>query len=98
MIFVAFITMTKKALSLTEFTTLPRERQLKLLQEHGVYVGKRRVDELTAVLFQLHAFYVELFYKVYRKVVDHIDISDDPDILQPYLNQVNVRDLKNPGE
>lgn len=91
--------MTKKALSLSEFIKLPEELQFKLLHKHGVYVGKRKLGEQTVVLFQLHGFYVEVFYKEYRKVLDRISASDNPDILQPYLDQINVRDLnKNNGE
>jgi hypothetical protein len=85
--------MTKKALSLTEFTDLPQEIQFQVLHKHGVYVGKRKVDNKTVVLFQLHGFYVEVFYKQYRKIIDHVITSDNTDIIQPYLDQINIRDL-----
>jgi hypothetical protein len=85
--------MTKKALSLTEFIDLPQELQFDVLHKHGVYVGKRKLDKQTVVLFQLHGFYVEVFYKQYRKVIDHIITSDTTEILQPYLDQINIRDL-----
>lgn len=85
--------MTKKALSLTEFLNLPQEVQFRDLQAHGVYVGKRKVDGKTVVLFQLHAFYVEVYYRQYRKIVDHIRTSADTDILQPYLKQINMGGL-----
>lgn len=85
--------MTKKALSLTEFIDLPQEIQFQVLHKHGVYVGKRKVDNKTVVLFQLHGFYVEVFYKQYRKIIDHVVTSDNTDIIQPYLDQINVRDL-----
>jgi hypothetical protein len=87
--------MTKKALSLKEFMDLPQELQFEVLHKHGVYVGKRRVDKQTIVLFQLHGFYVEVYYKHYRKIIDHIITSDNTDILQPYLDQINIRDLNN---
>ena len=85
--------MTKKALSLTEFMDLPQELQFEVLHRNGVYVGKRKVSQQTVVLFQLHGFYVELYYKQYRKEVDHLITSDHTDILQPYLDQIEVRDL-----
>jgi len=84
--------MTKKALSLTEFMDLPQELQFQVLHKHGVYVGKRKVDNQSVVLFQLHGFYVEVFYKHYRKTIDHIITSDSTDILQPYLDQIHIRD------
>lgn len=87
--------MTKKALSLTEFVDLPQELQFEILHNHGVYVGKRKSEKQTIVLFQLHGFYVEVYYKQYRRIIDHIVTSSSTDILQPYLNQINVRDLNN---
>jgi hypothetical protein len=87
--------MTKKALSLTEFMNLPQELQFTVLHKHGVYVGKRKVEKQTIVLFQLHGFYVEVYYKQYRKIIDHIITSESTDILQPYLDQINIRDLNN---
>lgn len=86
--------MTKKALSLTEFMGLPQELQFEVLHKHGVYVGKRKVDDRSVVLFQLHGFYVEVFYKQYRKIIDRVNTSDNTEILQPYLDQINIRDLK----
>ena len=87
------LTMTKKALSLTEFIELPQELQFKLLHKHGVYVGKRKIGNQTVVLFQLHGFYVEVFYEQYRKIIERIITSDNADILRPYLDQINIKDL-----
>jgi hypothetical protein len=87
--------MTKKALSLADFTNLPESLQFEILHKHGVYVGKRKVDGQTIVLFQLHGFYVEVYYKQYRKTIDRIVTSDSAEMLHPYLDQINVRDLSN---
>ncbi len=86
--------MTKKAISLAEFMDLPEELQFEVLHKHGVYVGKRRLGEHVVVLFQLNGFYVEVFYKQYRKTIDHLITSDTTEILQPYLDQIHIRDLK----
>jgi hypothetical protein len=89
--------MTKKVLTNTEFMDLPQELQFDVLHKHGVYVGKRKIDKQTVVLFQLHGFYVEVYYKYYRKIIDHLVTSGNMDILQPYLEQINIMDL-NVGE
>lgn len=85
--------MTKKAIGSKEFKELTEERQLDILQQDGVYVGKRKLGEQTVVLYQLSGFYVEVFYEHYRKKIERIITSDNTDILQPYISQVNVRDL-----
>ena len=87
--------MTRKALSLTEFAGLPEEIQFEVLHKHGVYIGKRRMEDRVAMLFQLHGFYVELFYSQYRKNIEQVLTSDQTEILQPYLDQVQIRDLSN---
>jgi len=85
--------MTKKALSLADFRNLPESLQFEILHKHGVYVGKRKLNDQTIVLLQLHGFYVEVYYKQYRKSIERIITSDSAEILQPYLDQINIRDL-----
>lgn len=85
--------MTKKIVGILEFKELSISHQLDLLHADGVYVGKRRVDHFHVILFQLNGFYVEVFYKEYRKEIDHLTCSVLTDILHPYLDQINVRDL-----
>jgi len=85
--------MTKKALSRAEFIDLPQNVQFEVLHKHSVYVGKRTVEKQPVVLFQLHGFYVEVYYKQYRKIVDRIITSESTDMLQPYLEQINIKGL-----
>ena len=85
--------MTKKALSLAEFIDLPQQLQFEILHKHGVYIGKRKIIKQTIVLFQLNGFYVEVYYRQYRKTIDRLITSADTDILQPYLEQIHIRDF-----
>ena len=86
--------MTKKALERKEFDEMPPDKQFEVLHRDGVYIGKRKEGEETVVLLQLSSFYVELYYTKYRKEVSRLLTSDDTEILQPYLEQIHVRDLK----
>lgn len=85
--------MTKKPLSLSQFIDLPEEKQFETLYQHAVYVGKRKKEQQQIVLLQLHGFYVEVYYKHYRKEIDHLITTDSTDILQPYLEQINIIEL-----
>ena len=85
--------MTKKAINFLEFNELSKEMQLHILHKDGVHVGKRKIDGKVVILFQLYSFYVEVYYKDYRKEVEHMLTSENPDILQPYLKQIHIRDL-----
>ncbi len=85
--------MTKKLIGLSEFLELSPEMQFEVLHRDGAYVGKRKVGQRTVILMQLHGFYVEVFYKKYRKEIDHIVTSSGTDILQPYLGQIKIQDF-----
>ena len=85
--------MTKRAINLTEYKELSWESQLNILHRNGAHVGKRVLDGQIVILFQLNGFYVEVYYKEYRKEISHIITSESPDILMPYLDQIRIRDL-----
>ena len=85
--------MTKRALNLVGFKQLSQKMQLDLLYNDGVHVGKRNVDGDVVILFQLYGFYVEVYYTDYRKEVKQLISSESADILQPYLQQIPIRDL-----
>lgn len=90
--------MTKKLLGLAEFNELMEDQQFDLLHRDGVYVGKRKEGKQTIVLFQLYSFYIEVYYKQYRKQIDHIVTSDDANILHSYIDQVDVSELNKKGK
>jgi len=85
--------MTKKAISLEEFNTLSQDMQLNILQKDGVHVGKRVVEGRKVILYQLYGFYIEVSYLEYRKKIDYLASSESAEILEPYLNQIHIRDL-----
>lgn len=82
---------------MTEFSfqLLERQQQLEAIQTQGVYVGKRYVGEMTVILYQLESFYVEIYYRSYRKFIDFLKYSSSVEILQPYLAQIDVNELVN---
>ena len=85
--------MTKKIIGATEFEKLSEEKQLDILQKDGVHIGKREVGKEKVILYQLYAFYVEVYFEEYRKKINKMIISDKVDILQPYLDQIKVKDI-----
>lgn len=80
-----------------EFDSLPLRQQMDLLHREGVYIGKQQSGNGVAILFQLDDFYVEVFYKEYRSVVHHLHTTNSPDVLTPYLNQIE-NPVRNDGE
>jgi hypothetical protein len=76
-----------------DFQFFSQEKQLSLLYQQGIYIGKRKNDEFVRLLFQLDSFYVEITYITYRKSIHKIRYSDSTSILDPYLEQIQVEYL-----
>jgi hypothetical protein len=80
-------------MKMSEFESLSHHEQLAILYQDGVYIGKRRTGELTRLLFQLEAFYIEISYRSYRKAIHKICCSHSTVILEPYLEQIEIEYL-----
>ena len=77
-------------MQLTEFSALPGAEQLDRVRREGVYIGKRVEGSRKVLLYQLDSFYVEIFYRSYRRQMDCIVLSQDVNHLTPYLQQIEV--------
>jgi hypothetical protein len=85
--------MTKRQIDLVAFQKLEWQKQLDLLYKDGVHIGKKRIENKTAILYQLNHFYVEVIYEVYRKKINTIRHFTELNCLESYIDQVPVRDL-----
>lgn len=75
----------------SDFQHLPQEQQLDLLHQHGVYIGKRKVNGHPALLYQLEGFYVEVIYWVHRTYIQKMHITSSIQILEGYIDQVDIQ-------
>ncbi len=76
-----------------EFRLLPQAEQLDLLYTMGVFIGKRKQDNISILLFQLDSFYAEVHYQKHRCFASYILCSRSTDLLEPYLEQIELEDL-----
>lgn len=76
-----------------EFELLTRDKQVDYLYTHGTFLGKRRSGPSPVVIYQAESFYVEIHYFKYRQHISRMCISNDIALLDPYLEQVDVREL-----
>jgi hypothetical protein len=77
-------------MSLCDFYLMTENEQIEVLYRDAVYVGKRKNEGLVAILFQLDTFYVEINYKKYRYFVESMQVFTTTEILEPYMEQINV--------
>jgi hypothetical protein len=78
---------------LNDFTPLSLEEKAARLYYQGVYIGKRKQGTTIVVLYQLEGFYAEVFYRTYRRVIDHIYCFSGTARLDPYLTDIDVEQL-----
>ena len=77
-------------MKVSEFSTLLNDEQLAHVRNEGVYVGKRIANGQKVVLYQVHSFYVEIAYRVYRRIISRITISGDVRMLDLYPEQLDM--------
>jgi len=76
-----------------DFIPLPQKEKATLLYEQGVYVGKRKQGKVIVILYQLEGFYAEIYYRIYRREIDHISCFSGTARLDPYLASIDVEHL-----
>lgn len=77
----------------SEFCQLTDAQQIDLLYEDGVYIDKRKVGTTTILLYQLNGFYIEVCYYKYRLSIAWIRCSESIQILDPYLDKMDIAEL-----
>ena len=76
-----------------EFQLLATPEQINILYKQGVYIGKRKENKLTVLLYQVDSFYVEVVYRLYRRHIARIRCFASTALLDPYLEQIDVEHL-----
>lgn len=77
-------------MTLFEFRQISYPQQVRLLYEEGTYIGKRKEKGLTLLLYQLSGFYIEISYSLYRVKIEGLTLTESTDVLDPYLEQVEI--------
>jgi len=67
--------------------------QADLIWETGVLIGKRKNGYYNILLFQIDAFYAEIYYHAHFNVVIRIKTFTNTDQLEPYLQQIAIEQL-----
>lgn len=67
--------------------------QAELIWESGVLIGKRKDDYYNVLLFQVDAFYAEIYYHSHFNVIIKIETFSNTAELEPYLQTISISDL-----
>ncbi|HEV7329578.1 MAG TPA: hypothetical protein VGN63_00915 [Flavisolibacter sp.] len=81
-------------MTLQHFRSLPLDTQRKVVQHSGVFLLGRTGVGVTAKLFQLNNFYVELFFNEKMSAVSRLVAFDDTAKLEHYLHLIPLTELQ----
>jgi len=80
-------------MTLIDLSRLKISEQVDLLYKEGVFLSKRLLGNKTVILYHFYNVYAEIYYVKYRQIVDHINYTDDPKILEPYIDKISINEI-----
>jgi hypothetical protein len=75
---------------------LDEMEQADVIWEQGVLIGERKDEFYKILLFQVDAFYAEIYYHSHFNVIIKIVSFSDTNRLDPYLQNISLGDLLQP--
>jgi hypothetical protein len=81
-------------ITLYEFNNLNDNEKYEAIMEYATLVGDRFESQFKILLYQFDNFYVELFYNSQHNAIDKFRSFINQDLLIPYLNQIDLKELK----
>ena len=80
-------------MKLRDFKYQVKEKKKQLLFDNGVYLAKRKVDEFDVYLYQVHSFYVEVYFYEDYEDLGYMRAFSSTDNLLPYFTQIDISGL-----
>ena len=69
--------------------------QQQLIKHQGTFLLERKSMDWNILLFQLEAFYIEVYYERRSQKVELLKSFEDTDELEPYLRKIDILPLLN---
>ena len=72
----------------SEFDALRQSEQVEVVYKDGVYIGNRQEPGFIIILYQIHDFYVEMFF--FECELLDVKSFRSIDLLDPYLETIDI--------
>ena len=80
-------------MSAETFNALDTVEQIRLAMRHDTMIGHRSEGPRSMHLYVVGDFYVEVIFTTKRKSIIEVYASYEEDILEPYLQQIDLTEL-----
>lgn len=81
------------AMKVKDFNLMDEVAQAEILLEHGVLLAERAYKEFKIVLYQVHEFYVEVYFHKTYEMIQGFRGFESIHHLDPYLAEIDIREL-----
>ena len=78
---------------LSHFKELPLKEMIIQTWQQGEFVTLRKSEDYIVLLYQVHNYYVEMYYNFCRKELDWVRPFSSTDDLDPYLHGIDISEL-----
>lgn len=83
----------QNAMKLSDFILLSLEEKGQTALHEGILIGKRTNGQHLIFLFQVDAFYIEMFCNLESRIMEEVRVFDKTKLLTPYLEAIKIDDL-----
>ena len=83
----------QNAMKLSDFILLSLEEKGHTALHEGILIGKRSNRKHLIFLFQIDAFYIEMFCNLDSRLMEEVRVFDETKLLTPYLDAIKIDDL-----
>ena len=80
-------------LTLYQFNVLLKKEKIAKVWNEGNFVSDRKDNNFSVLLYQVEAFYVELYYNGQENVIDKLRSFSSTNQLEPYLTHIDISDI-----
>jgi hypothetical protein len=77
-------------MTLYQFNLLDEDHQANIVWNAGIHIDERKDKDLTILLYQIDAFYVEVYYHQEQNKIIRFRSFSSTEQLQPYLEKIFV--------
>ena len=77
-------------MTLYQFNVLTENEKTAIVWNEGDFVGDRKENNLSILLYQVQSFYVEVFYSGKENKISRLRSFSSLNQLEPYLNNIDI--------
>ncbi len=80
-------------MTLYQFNVLTENEKTAIVWNEGHFVGDRKENNFSILLYQVQSFYVEVFYSGNENKISRLRSFNSMEQLEPYMRKIDISEL-----